>query len=131
MIGLDTNLLLRAVTKDDAIQSPVARHLLQQLTKQTPGYINIIVLSEFAWTLDRRYAYSRAQIGEAIEALLASTSYAIAERDAVNRALTRAEEQALDFSDSLLCEQIIVAGCTTTMTFDKKAARQPGFSHAG
>ena len=131
MIGLDTNILLRAVTKDDAIQSPVARRLLQKLTKQTPGYINIIVLSEFAWTLDRRYAYSRAQIGEAIESLLASTSYAFAERDAVNRALTRAEEQALDFPDSLLCELNIVAGCTTTMTFDKKAARHPGFSHAG
>ena len=131
MIGLDTNILLRAVTKDDAIQSPVARRLLQKLTKQTPGYINIILLSEFAWTLDRRYAYSRAQIGEAIEALLASTSYTIAERDAVNRALTRAEEQALDFPDSLLCELNIVAGCTTTMTFDKKAARHPSFSHAG
>ena len=131
MIGLDTNILLRAVTKDDAIQSPVARRLLQKLTKQTPGYINIIVLSEFAWTLDRRYAYSRPQIGAAIESLLASTSYAFAERDAVNRALTRAEEQALDFPDSLLCELNIVAGCTTTMTFDKKAARHPGFSHAG
>ena len=51
MIGLDTNVLLRAVTRDDPVHSPLARTLIGALDEARPGYINIVVLVEFSWSL--------------------------------------------------------------------------------
>ena len=130
MIGVDTNVLLRAITLDDPEQSPVARRMLERLSDTEPGYINSIVLSELAWTLERRHKYKRGEVIAVISVLLGSTSFVIANRDEVRRALSRAEEDALDFPDALLCELNLAAGCPTTVTFDKRAARSSGFSLA-
>ena len=128
MIGLDTNILLRVATDDDPIHSPIATRLMSSLSRETPGYINTVVLAEYAWSLERRYDFSRAQIVASVQALLLSSAVVVAERDAVNRALERSEEEALDFSDALICELNLGAGCSTTATFDRKAARKAGFS---
>ena len=130
MIGLDTNVLLRAATDDDPVQSPIAQRHLWTLTAEVPGHVNTVVLSEYAWTLDRRYDYARAQICASIRALLESKCYVVAERDVVSRALGRALEDGLDFPDALLCELNLAAGCTTTLTFDRTAARCAGFTPA-
>ncbi len=127
MVGLDTNILLRAITKDDPAQSTIAARLLETLNKEAPGYINIVVLSEFAWSLNRRYKYSREDVRKAVEALLESTSCVVAERDAVNRALRRGLEHRLDFADALIAELNREAGCPVTLSFDKGAANKAGF----
>ncbi|MDR1426351.1 MAG: hypothetical protein LBJ08_01145 [Bifidobacteriaceae bacterium] len=38
MIGLDTNVLVRFITKDDPDQSPTAAKFLDSLTRKNPGY---------------------------------------------------------------------------------------------
>ena len=130
MIGVDTNVLLRAITLDAPGQSRVARRLLEQLSDTEPGYIISIVLSELAWTLERPYNYKRREVIAVISVLLGSSSFVIANRDEVRRVLSRAEEDTLDVSDALLCELNLAAGCSTTATFDKRAARSYGFSLA-
>ena len=37
MIGLDTNILVRYITQDDAIQTPKATALIEQLSDAGPG----------------------------------------------------------------------------------------------
>jgi predicted nucleic-acid-binding protein len=130
VIGLDTNILLRAVTGDDSVQSPIARRIVRSLSEERPGYISIVVLSEFVWSLDRRYKYSCGEVARAIEAIMASTSFVVAERESVSRALIRAEEHQLGFADALICDLALTAGCTTTVTFDRKAGQSPGFTAA-
>ena len=50
MIGLDTNVLLRAILGDDKIWSAKAeKFLVENCTVQNPGYINGIVLAEAFW----------------------------------------------------------------------------------
>ena len=47
MIGLDTNVLVRYVTQDDAAQSALANQVIEeQLTPRNPGFISSIVLVE-------------------------------------------------------------------------------------
>lgn len=128
MIGLDSNILLRAVTRDDAMQSPKARALIAKLDETNPGYINIVVLVEFTWSLKTRYKYERLRIIDAVEALMQSAGFVIADRDAVNAAMTRCRDEGLHFADSLVGELNIVAGCTTTMTFDKPASKRDAFT---
>lgn len=130
MIGLDTNILLRATVRDDTAQTPIAERIIAGLTEAVPGHVNLVVLSEFAWSLERRYDYQLKEILAVIEQMLESKDFVVAERDVVSRALTRASDDALDFPDALIGELNAAAECTTTLTFDKKAARRTGFTLA-
>jgi predicted nucleic-acid-binding protein len=130
VIGLDTNILLRAVTRDDPVQSPLARHLIGALTPESPGCVALIVLCEFAWTLKRRYKYERTDIARAIEAMVASPAFLLPDRDTVNAAINEMRQFGLDFADAVIGHQHRAAGVNTTMTFDQKATCSPLFTFA-
>jgi len=128
MIGLDTNVLLRAIVNDDAIQSSQARSLLSGLTKPGEAAVSVVTLVELAWTLRARYRYRGDEICEIVEQLLRSRTYHVSERDAVNAALVSCREEGLDFADALVGRLNRAAGCATTVTFDGKASMSTLFS---
>jgi predicted nucleic-acid-binding protein len=130
MIGLDTNILLRAVTNDDPVQSPHAREILSSFTPDRQAVINVVTLVEFAWTLRARYRYRREEIGEIIEQLIRSKAYLVLERGAVIEALVRSKDDGLDFADALVGELNLAAGCKATWTFDHKASSSAAFAPA-
>jgi predicted nucleic-acid-binding protein len=128
MIGLDTNILLRATVQDDPRQTPAARKIIAGLTEHNPGHINLLVLAEYAWTLERRYEYAPDAIAAVIEAMLASNSFVVADHEIVSRALERMSEDNLRLSDALIGELNRAAGCADTLTFDRAAARSELFN---
>lgn len=128
MIGLDTNVLLRAVTQDDPVQSPVARRFIAALDETNPGHVATVVLAEFAWALRSRFKYDRNAIVDALEAMLRSAAFVVADRAAVNAAVTRSRDDAMDFPDALIGELNRSAGCRTTMTFDRLASKRGAFT---
>ena len=130
MVGLDTNVLLRAATSDDPVNTPVARRIIAGLTADNPGVINTVVLAEFAWSLRTGYGYERAEILNSIEALMRSPSFVVRDREAVNAALARCGSEPLAFSDALIGELNVEAGCSATLTFDGEAARSGLFRPA-
>ncbi|MGD0185093.1 MAG: type II toxin-antitoxin system VapC family toxin [Roseiarcus sp.] len=130
MIGLDTNILLRAALDDDATQSPLAREILSRLTAENPGVVNSVVLAEFAWTLRRGYDYSRSDIIDAVQTMLRSRGYTFPDRRAISLALSRCESDGLNFPDALIGEINRAAGCEFTLTFDERAAKSSAFQRA-
>ena len=128
MIGLDSNIIIRAITGDDPIQSPSARSFLATLSAERPGVINSVVLVELAWTLRVRHKYPKREILEQIENLLRSSAFYLVDRDAVSGALVVSQQHAIDFADALIGEINRRVGCDTTMTFDQQAARVRSFS---
>ena len=130
MIGLDTNILLRAATDDDKVLSPIARKILAGLSPERPGVVNSGVLAEFAWTLRTAYGYSRTEIANAIENMLRSRSYRICDRGAVSCAIVSCHDERLDFADALIGQLNRAEGCETTLTFDERAARGSAFGAA-
>jgi predicted nucleic-acid-binding protein len=128
MIGLDSKILLRATLQDDLVHSPTARQLLASLSGDHPGFVNIAVLVEFAWTLRTKAKFSQLQIIAVMEALLESPAYVVADRDAVNAALTRCRDDNLDLGDALIGELNRIAGCRTTFTFDVEATKSSAFT---
>jgi predicted nucleic-acid-binding protein len=130
MIGLDTNILLRAATNDDPVRSPPARAIIAALTPQRPAVINSVVLVEFAWTLRTGYGHSRTDILAAIETMMRSACYLMPDRDAVNTALSRCHKDRLDFADALIGSLNAHAGSKKTLTFDEKCASSTGFEAA-
>jgi predicted nucleic-acid-binding protein len=128
MIGLDSNIILRAITGDDPTQSLLARRLLDSLSTGAPAVINSIVLVEVAWTLRARHKYPKREILKHIERFMQSSAYKIIDRDAVSEALEISSRHSIEFADALIGEINRLVGCTTTVTFDEGASQAPGFT---
>jgi predicted nucleic-acid-binding protein len=128
MIGLDTNIIVRAITGDDPVQSPLALGLIATLSSDRPGVLNPIVMVETAWTPRARYKYPKLKVLEHIKKIMGSEAYHVVDRDAVSEALQASKKHPVDFADALIGEINRRAGCTTTMTFDEGVVHAPGFT---
>jgi predicted nucleic-acid-binding protein len=123
VLGIDTNVLLRALVRDDTRQTPVAqRSLSQRLTQSNPGFINLIVLVETVWALRQVYGYGKEDIVNAIHGILESVELMVEDSTAVEEALKLFESNPVDFADALIAVRNRDHGCTATMTFDRKFA---------
>ena len=61
MIALDTNVLVRFLVQDDAMQGQAASALIDGLTELDPGYICREVIVELVWVLERVYKVHRGR----------------------------------------------------------------------
>jgi predicted nucleic-acid-binding protein len=128
MIGLDTNILVRYIAQDDAVQSPVATRIIEgRLTEEHPGYISIVTMVETVWVLDRSYRLSAAEIVAAVERILQTSVLLVQNEQEVFTAMVALKTGAGSFSDALIGALGTRAGCVVTVTFDKKASRLKEF----
>lgn len=128
MIGLDTNVVVRYLAQDDPKQSAAASRLFERvLSPDSPGFLSAIVLCELAWVLAECYGADRARIRQAIEGLLAAKQVAVEAPDLVRKALRAWGESGADFADALIGEIAAANSADKTVTFDRAAAKLPGF----
>ena len=123
MIALDTNILVRYLVEDDPVQARAARRLIEDLTDEEPGFVSLVVLCELAWSLHHTYRHSHQRIAMAIGALLDTRQLEVEAPDIVARSL---ETASPDIPDALIHEIGKAAGCSRTLTFDRKFARIEG-----
>lgn len=129
MIGLDTNVLLRALLADQGDEGARARDLMiRHCSPAAPAFINHVVLCEAVWTLVRTYRYSREQILAAIATILATPAFVVPERRLVEEAMRAFGDSGADFTDVLIGVLNRSTGCTTTYTFDRRAAGEADFT---
>lgn len=128
MIGLDTNILLRYLVKDDPTQwEKATRFIASHCSTENPGFIDRIALCEMVWVLTRGHGYSRADIVRIVSQLLASQELLLEDEDLVVSALQAYRALNVGFSDSLMAKVNLAHGCRATATFDRKAAKLDGF----
>lgn len=127
MIGLDTNVLLRLYLADEPEQAQSAKTLFASLSEDEPGYINVVTLVEFVWTLQRRFRIGRERITEIITGLLETRDILFEDEELLEVAMETAVASNRDIPDVLIALRNRRAGCRVTMTFDRKAvSRIPG-----
>jgi predicted nucleic-acid-binding protein len=116
MIAVDTNVLVRYVTRDDPVQEQRARRLLQD----NDILVSVTVLLETEWVLRRVYKLHRSTI-DRIFTMLMSTERTTVEQDVRVMAAMEAFRAGMDFADALH-----LAGCPTPAfaTFDADLAKQ-------
>ena len=131
MIGLDTNVLVRYLAQDDALQSGAATRTIERLTSEAPGYISHIVLVELSWVLERCYGSSRADLATVIAGLLQTDVLVVADAATAWKALRLFQSGKADFADCMVERTAATAGCEYTWTFDRKAARDGGMRLLG
>jgi len=128
MIGLDTNVLVRYLAQDDPIQSAAATELFERrLSEQEPGFVSIVAVTETAWVLERAYGLSNRDIATAIEGVLQTAVLVVESEQEVFGAMIALKEGRGSFADALIAALGEKAGCSHTVTFDRRARRIPGF----
>jgi len=128
VIGLDTNVIVRYLVQDDPKQSAAATRFIEQsISPDSPGYVTDITLCEVVWVLAQCYGAGRARIKTVLEGLLSSKQLAVEEAALVWKALRAWDASSADFSDALIGEIVAARGGSKTVTFDRAAARLPGF----
>jgi predicted nucleic-acid-binding protein len=128
MIGIDTNVLVRVIVADDPKQAAVARDFIRdRCTPDDPGFVSNIVLAELAWILAQSYGYSRIEIADAIERIMETAQLQVESPADVASALADYRAGPAGFSDCLIGHINHTAECSHTVTFDRKAAKLPGF----
>lgn len=128
MIGLDTNILVRYLAQDDPAQSPKATEVIERrLTEESPGFISVVAMAETVWVLDRAYGLTAHEIAATVERILQANVLIVENEQEVFTAMIALKEGQGSFADALVGALGARAGCSRTLTFDRKALRLPGF----
>jgi predicted nucleic-acid-binding protein len=128
MIGLDTNVLVRYLAQDDPAQSPKATELIERrLTEDEPGFISVVAMAEIAWVLERAYGLADQEIAAAIEGVLQAEVLAVENEQEIFTAMIALKAGRGSFADALIGALGAKAGCSRTLTFDRRAQRLSGF----
>ena len=115
-VAVDTNVLVRAVVRDDPAQARVATKVL---TDAELIAIALPCLCEFVWVLRRVYGFQSADAAIAIRALLAAANVEM-NRPAVEAGLSVLEAGG-DFADGVIAYEGNWLGGETFVSFDKQA----------
>ncbi|MGO4869939.1 MAG: type II toxin-antitoxin system VapC family toxin [Roseiarcus sp.] len=117
-ITADTNILVRAMTDDDARQGRIARDALARaemvaLTSPT--------LCELAWVLSRGYKIPAGEIAAGFRRLLDAANVVV-NRPAAEAGLAHLEAGG-DFADGVIAFEGADLGADTFVSFDKSAVK--------
>jgi predicted nucleic-acid-binding protein len=123
MIGIDTNILLRLIIKDDANQVAQAEAFLVARSAQSPAYVSLVTLIETIWALQNIYDFSKKQTLEYLTLLMDSHEICLQDEISVNAATKSYASCKIDFADALIAAVNIEHGCRQTITFDKIAIK--------
>jgi predicted nucleic-acid-binding protein len=128
MIGLDTNVIMRYLAQDDPAQSAQATELIErELSEEEPGFVSVVAMAETAWILERVYGLTTAELAAAIERMLQVNALVVESEQQVFTAMIAVKEGRGSFADALTGALGAKAGCSHTLTFDRRALELAGF----
>ena len=124
MTGVDTNVLLRYIVRDEPTQ---AARAARELERGERFLVGSIVLCEVVWVLETGYGFSRRDVAVTLERILATAQFEIEAKDLALGALDDFRRSTADFSDCLLGRRNRAAGAAETVTFDRSLKGLEGF----
>jgi predicted nucleic-acid-binding protein len=122
MRAVDTNALVRLITRDDAKQVALAEAFVEK-----SAWVSHLVLADTTWVLSAAYDLDHAEIATAIDMLLNHHDLTVQDADVVSAALDQYRRApALGFSDCLVLEIARKAGHLPLGTFDRGLSKLAG-----
>ena len=129
MMGLDPKVLVRYFAQDDPLQSPTATEIIERhLTEDEPGFASVVTMVETVWVLSGIYQLPGHELAGVVERMLQADTLVIQNEQEVFTAMMMLRVGRGSFSDALIGALGIWAGCASTFTFDREAARIPSFN---
>jgi predicted nucleic-acid-binding protein len=114
--AVDTNVLVRAVVRDDRAQAEIAAEMLRSSKLIA---VALSALCELVWVLRRVYRFKAADVADTIRALTAAENVET-NRPAVDAGLALLDAGG-DFADGVIAYEGRWLGAETFVSFDKKA----------
>ncbi len=128
MLGIDTNVLVRFLVRDDEAQFEKARKLIKrEVAAGRRVFVCQLVLLETEWVLRSRYSLPKNLIIETISRLLDATDVRFEDEPAIEEAIFIWKDATADFADCLIGAKNRRLGCRVTATFDARTSKLPGF----
>jgi predicted nucleic-acid-binding protein len=128
MKAIDTNVLVRLLTRDDPRQARRAADLIDSQGKAGQKvFVSNPVLLELCWVLAAAYGYSRESIISAIERLNMTPVISFERKQMFEELIVTARSTKHDLPDLIVALCAKHNGCISTLTFDKRAARSKLF----
>ena len=122
MRAVDTNVLVRLLTRDDLKQVEAAEDFIAQ-----GAWVPQLALAEAAWVLASVYSRGPEAIATAVEMLLNHQHLTVQDADVVTTAVVEFRRRpAVGFSDCLMVQVARKAGHGPLGTFDRDLARVEG-----
>lgn len=121
-VGIDTNILLRLIVKDDPEQHQSVIDFGKRMGKDYNGFVTLISLVEIDYALRKHYGFTKVQSAEAVRRIIRIRGVEVQSPDTVIRALSGVEDGCGDFADLMITHLCLDAGCDCLVTLDKKAA---------
>jgi len=120
--AVDTNVLVRLLTRDDAKQLAAAEAFVAR-----GAWVSHLVLAEATWVLTSVYDRSPVEIAAAVEMLLNHQHLTLQDSEAVAAAVASLRRRpALGFSDCLVLEVARKAGHLPLGSFDRDLSKLAG-----
>jgi predicted nucleic-acid-binding protein len=128
MLGIDTNILVRFMVRDDEEHFQKAQRLIKrEVGAGEDVFVSLLVLLETEWVLRSRYGLQKTEIEEAIAGLLDATEIQFEDEAAIEETLYIWKDNLADFADCLIGAHNRRLGCRATATFDARAGKLPTF----
>jgi predicted nucleic-acid-binding protein len=122
MRAVDTNVLVRLITRDDARQATSADIFVEK-----GAWVSVLALTEATWVLAAVYERSAADLVIAVEMLLNHKDLTLQDSDVVAGALELFRSRpAVGFSDCLMLQLARKAGHLPLGTFDRALGKIDG-----
>ena len=122
MRAVDTNVLVRLVTRDDEKQVVSAEAFVEK-----GAWVSHVVLAEMTWVLSAAYDLDHVDIATAIDMLLNHRNLTLQDAEVVAAALHHYQRKpVLGFSDCLVLEIARKAGHMPLGTFDQDLSKLEG-----
>jgi predicted nucleic-acid-binding protein len=122
MRAVDTNLLVRMLSRDDPRQAARADRFVE-----AGAWVSHLVLAECIWVLNAVYRLDRNRIATAVEMLLRHRHLVIERPDVVASALDQFRRvRRVGFTDCLVVEIARAAGHVPVGTFDRTLSKLEG-----
>lgn len=121
--AIDTDVLIRYITADNDLQFNRATRFIES---GEPKLVNPIVLVELSWVLSSVYKLSRKTIAETLKDI-GSCGYLLFKKPKPVNAAIEFFFDGFDLADAMILNLNAEDGAVVTHTFDKKAARLPGY----
>lgn len=120
-VTADTNLLVRIVARDDAVQARVAFELL---SKAERVMICLPCLCELVWVLRSVYGFGSSDLDTAVR-VVTEPGNVMTDQPAVDAGLQMLARGG-DFADGVIASTGMAMGAETFVSFDRKAVTRLG-----
>ena len=115
-VAVDTNVLVRAVVRDDRAQAEIAAKWLRNSSLLV---VAVSALCELVWVLRRVYGFKAPEVADTIRSLTSAANVET-NRPAVEAGLAMLDAGG-DFADGVIAYEGRWLGAETFVSFDKKA----------